>query len=61
MKKCKITVEKTYPNGRELLKSSHSLELDGERLAELCGRLLDSLYSDEDGDFRRLYDMLRAY
>lgn len=61
MKKCKITVEKTYPNGKRELKTSHSLELDADRLAELCGRVIDALYVDEDGDLRHLYDMLRAY
>lgn len=61
MKKCKITVVKTYPSGKKELKTSHSLELDEDRLAELCGRVIDALYVDEDGDLRRLYDMLRAY
>lgn len=61
MKVCKITVEKTYPNGKKKLKTSHSLELDERGLSELCVRVCEALSAYDDGELRHLFDMLRAY
>lgn len=61
MKKCKITVEKTYSSRAGELKTIHSLEVDEDGLYTLCLRLKQSLTAHEDGDFRHLFELLRAF
>lgn len=61
MKKCTITVEKTYQNGKGVLKSSHSIELNEKELSLLCSCIIEVRTAYECCVLRHLYDMLRAY
>lgn len=61
MKKCKITVEKTYPVKGGELKSTHTIEIGETSLNTLCQHLGELVRNNPNVDVLNLYELLRIY